>query len=937
MKKYIFLCGVLLCVFTMNVKGQEIKQDKFNQLKTIDCSVYMEHEGKADPFVDYKIPDITRGEMPQRVSLSEDTIEPVSLSPKYDPRENKVSLVKNQFGGTCWAYAAIAVAETNLIKKGYTGTNVDLSECATTYFANSGKYYDPLELYHNKESSESMYELVWKGGVSESAYELYSRWKGLVLEADAPFTGEANDKYNVNGLQPKLLVADKEYYHLNGTRYCNYYAVDDIQRNNPSVEQVKDLIEKYGGVSISYYNKNANAYMNIIKSTSYKAPVAAGFMNYDQYDYVYYFPHKGYSTNHAVEIVGWDDSFSKDKFATKPEKDGAWLVKQSWGGGCEADGAAYTYMDEVMTGYMWLSYYDKSITNVRTLELERKDKYANQYYWGESGTSKNTFFNQENNSKNVVFIAKAYQAGTEKIDAVMVGLDAQTEYEITAYVNPKYVDQELVAFSGKSNTLCGENEYSGYYTLPFSTPAYISEGDSYSIECKIKNKDPEQACYSLRGLTNKASGVIESTDVYVDKQNIVLTDNEKETKITATVLPMNATHRTVGYYLEDDDIAKVNTNGLISAKKYGTTNLTIRSYDGKSRKKLPVTVACTEISADTIICYIGEEIQLQINTDMQGVNVENFTYECANTQVATVSETGKVKAIKEGNTAVVITYKNELGNLIRTRVSIIVKPKIMIESITTSQAEGDISITEESSIFLNVIASSNQWNNAITVTSSNPSVAMVNSVSKGAFGNYNGGFAITPLTNGRTTIELRSTDGSNIVKRWTVSVQKKTDESFTPIPYAPQPTYNPVPVDTQLAPLAYYNGTVTVKGYTYKLSNGVATVNGVTNKKAKSVTVAGSVIYNNVVYPITSINKNAFKGMAKLSTVTIGANVEKIGAKAFYNCKELKKVTIKTTKLKSVGSSAFKKLKAKATISVPKASKKAYSKLFKGKCDKDVV
>ena len=37
----------------------------------------------------------------------------------------------------------------------------------------------------------------------------------------------------------------------------------------------------------------------------------------------------------------------------------------------------------------------------------------------------------------------------------------------------------------------------------------------------------------------------------------------------------------------------------------------------------------------------------------------------------------------------------------------------------------------------------------------------------------------------------------------------------------------------------------------------------------------------------------------KLKTVVIGADIEKIGAKAFYKCVNLKKVTIQTTKLKA--------------------------------------
>ena len=72
----------------------------------------------------------------------------------------------------------------------------------------------------------------------------------------------------------------------------------------------------------------------------------------------------------------------------------------------------------------------------------------------------------------------------------------------------------------------------------------------------------------------------------------------------------------------------------------------------------------------------------------------------------------------------------------------------------------------------------------------------------------------------------------------------------------------------------------------------------------------------------------AFQGCTKLTRFTIGANVKEIGKKAFYKCAALKKITIKTKLLtaQSVGSSAFKGINKTATIKVPKAVKKEYTK-----------
>ena len=83
-------------------------------------------------------------------------------------------------------------------------------------------------------------------------------------------------------------------------------------------------------------------------------------------------------------------------------------------------------------------------------------------------------------------------------------------------------------------------------------------------------------------------------------------------------------------------------------------------------------------------------------------------------------------------------------------------------------------------------------------------------------------------------------------------------------------------------------------------------VTGTTKKSIRSITIPATVKYKRTTYKVTSI-----------------------GSKAFYNCKKLKTVTIKSRKLKSVGKNAFKGIYKKAKVTVPKSKYKAYRKLFK--------
>ena len=103
------------------------------------------------------------------------------------------------------------------------------------------------------------------------------------------------------------------------------------------------------------------------------------------------------------------------------------------------------------------------------------------------------------------------------------------------------------------------------------------------------------------------------------------------------------------------------------------------------------------------------------------------------------------------------------------------------------------------------------------------------------------------------------------------------------------------------------------------------------NSKAKTVIIPKMVKVDGVNYKVTSIAKRAFAGNKNLKRVVIGAEIEQIGAKAFYNCPNLKAITIKSTGLtaKSVGAKAFAKIHKKAVVKVPKAKKAAYKKWLK--------
>ena len=125
----------------------------------------------------------------------------------------------------------------------------------------------------------------------------------------------------------------------------------------------------------------------------------------------------------------------------------------------------------------------------------------------------------------------------------------------------------------------------------------------------------------------------------------------------------------------------------------------------------------------------------------------------------------------------------------------------------------------------------------------------------------------------------------------------------------------------------------TISGNEYKVSKPGAEVILVrTSKTTKNVSVPAQIYVQGITYKVTSIGAKAFNNNKKLTKVTIGTNIVKINSNAFFNCKNLKTVIIKSVRLtgKTANKKAFKNAHKKLVIRVPKKVKKIYKQIFKG-------
>lgn len=709
----------------------------------------------------------------------------VTYPAKYDPRPAGVSGARHQYLGSCWAYSALAAAESNLIKKGYTDSTIDLSEFQLIYFMNH-ENIDPLGNYtkDTEDSGKTMTELFNQGGSPEAAVSFLSKWTGPVLESQAPvirtalpgggWVDEADQMDAV--VLGQELCANSSNWHFKGAKYCDY----DVDH----IDNIKELITNYGGVSMCYYDDG--------KHYSYTCPGEGEDANY-------YFAYKA-AANHAVEIVGWDDNYSKENFKHAgteklPEADGAWLVKNSWAEARIPD--PYVYNEAYKSsGYFWLSYYDKTICEIIALEYDSKDTYANMYAYEDTG---NLVGNDVTTHMNI-FEAKAYGAGSvEKIDGVMTYLAANMPYTLTIYINPIVENGKLVSYSGKSEPVIGSSDYEGFYTIDLKNKnIYVPDGMTYGICIETASDKAANGCapvgyggyyqeygqtyfgnsldtlidnkYSpvnsdiapcLRGLTNKASGIVLSESISLDKYSIALKEGKTDKITVDEVLPENTTNKTCSFSSTDETVATVDETGKVTAVGYGECDIVVSAYDGMSSDTCHVTVYCTGLSlADqqllvNRVCTINPVYK----NGYKGITSEQLTWESSDPDTATVDSMGRVTAHATGTVTITASIKDKVltsNRLVKASCKVTIGR--MAESIKTDADTVTLYEGETHQITAEVLPD-DTTDKGLTYSCIRESIAKVSATG-----------LITAVSEGTTTVTLTAMDGSGITKDITVTV-----------------------------------------------------------------------------------------------------------------------------------------------------------------------
>ncbi len=381
----------------------------------------------------------------------ETSVKATNIPEHWDSRDKGwVTPVKSQSPyGTCWSFSFCAAAESSLIAQGYgTKDTIDLSESHLVYFRD-GNYVENSAVPVQRDRNISINSSFGRGGTHYDAFTTASRWSGFTTEEKFPYS-EVVNLFNKSGLQITYDASDM-FEH-------DYELVSAKIMEPTNVDAIKNSIMTYGATEMTmYYN------------TAYQ-------VKKDSVNYYYCYGNLKSSTgamlvNHAVTVVGWDDTISASNFKDTPAGDGAWLIKNSWG--------ATSWND----GYFWMSYYDTNIYDFTEVVAKPAGDYDNNYQY--NGVA--TYYGIQS-SANTFSVANVFTAdGNETVDACSFEIHQYAPYDcvVTVYGDvtyPELLDEKSTV--GATATIHCEEE--GFYTVKFDTPYQVKKGEKFAIAVKYK-------------------------------------------------------------------------------------------------------------------------------------------------------------------------------------------------------------------------------------------------------------------------------------------------------------------------------------------------------------------------------------------------------------------------------------------------------------------
>lgn len=444
-KKYIVLFAIIMFIL-LNGKvfanEFEIEYSK-KYLEWMELSDE-EKEGTIAPFpTNITLPENNRA---SKLNMS---LKASILPEKYDLRDYIDIEVKDQgLTDSCWTYAGNSVLETYLALH---NENYNFSERHIEY--------NTATNFINGNNSEAVNNRTIGSGGEEKVFSTYySRGSGPVLEEDMPFENNEKEMY-LEDLPKENAVKQVENikyfpniykkYDNNGNLVCTdgngkIYTesqVDSIR------EDIKKHIMNYGGISAAVYmSYNSNVYYNSTNYSSYVKETS--------------------NANHAVTIIGWDDTYSKDNFNYKPSSDGAYIALNSAGENWGDNGYYYISYED-----MWVEFQLAGVTSISDVD------YDNIYQYD--------LDKLEGNLPGLSYSANVFTStADEYLTEIVIGTLKSQTYDI--YINKSGNDLNI---NNLTKVASNVTLNAGYNTIKLTDKVELTSGQQFAIVVKTTSSD----------------------------------------------------------------------------------------------------------------------------------------------------------------------------------------------------------------------------------------------------------------------------------------------------------------------------------------------------------------------------------------------------------------------------------------------------------------
>ena len=366
------------------------------------------------------------------------------LPGSFDLRDSIPIFVNDQgLLGLCDTFAITKCAETNYALT--SGNAVDLSERYLDYMDSHKLYSDDRQPGILPTEGNDGYFSEGDGTAYDEALALLETF-GAPTEEQIPYANYTDEQI---ATMPKVKAAVRV---ASSVAFPSVLFIEDEELKARWIDVIKTHIMKYGSVY--------SIVQEPVEGDTYNPATSAFFSKEGETE-----PASG----HAISIVGWDDSYSKDNFLVQPSRDGAWIAVNSWGDEW-GDG-----------GFCYISYEDDSLLLQSAGVVATEEPEAYRTYANSAKLDVHEFFVAEEDKR---FLGMSFdtKGGAEWLSHLTVGAGGTAEdifsSKVNVYLNPEdgTFDKAKLVLLEQTNSVAGSSKTN----VSLNSPIPLT-GDSFAL------------------------------------------------------------------------------------------------------------------------------------------------------------------------------------------------------------------------------------------------------------------------------------------------------------------------------------------------------------------------------------------------------------------------------------------------------------------------